>query len=940
MHSPQPAPDTSATPDTPNPEIERQAEAVQSLQLTPKLPLRWVLIVPFLVQIFAAVGLVGWFSFRNGQQAIATLAQTLQTEIGARIEDRLTGYTNAPATVNQMNQDLVQAQHLDVADLPDLGQHFLQQLFWFPDVTYISWGNAQGEFVGAFREPDGQLIIALADRTMQGDIIRYRSDRQGNILKELSRTPDYDPRSRPWYQTAANEQKAAWISPYPWYVENILGTDLVLPLYDEADATQLQGVFATTFSLEAMGDFLASLQIGQSGQAFMFERSGELLGTSTDELLAIGSGAETHRALVQESKNPLIRQVAAHLQGKFGSFEAIEQTYQDKIAIAGQPHFLQVTAFQDEAGLDWLIAIVIPKADFMAQINANTRNTMGLCVLALTASATLGVFTSRWITRTIFTVAQGTDAIARGHLSHRVADAPIGELSLLAQAFNRMAAQLSAAFDHLERKVEARTLELARAKEAADSANRAKSEFLAHMSHELRTPLNAILGFSQIATCDPTLSPDQRENIGIINRSGDYLLTLINNVLDLSKVEAGKMTPNPSNFDLHRLLADIEDLLGLQAESKGLQLLFDLDTALPQYVRSDATKLRQVLLNLINNSIKFTSEGGIAVKVSVKNQTPDLATLVFEVQDTGMGVAEAELDQLFEVFGQTESGKLSQKGAGLGLPLTRRFVRLLGGDIAISSRLGVGTTVTFDVQVDIVTATEVNVKPPTRQVVALQTGQRTYKILIVDDRAANRRLLVKLLQPLGFAVQEAENGRVALERWEQWQPHLIFMDMRMPVMNGYEATERIKSTVAGQATIVLALTASVLEEEKAIVLSAGCDDFLRKPFRAATIFEALGQHLGVEYCYAEETKNPEPQASDSPPVVWNPAELKQMPKGWQRRLRQASQCLDDELALAAIAELPEEHAALAAGLREMVANFELGEVQRFLDDPDCLDAPG
>ncbi|NEO83133.1 MAG: response regulator [Spirulina sp. SIO3F2] len=896
----------------------------------PKLPLRWVLVVPFLVQIFAAVGLVGWFSFRNGQQAIATLAQDLQGEIGERIEDRLTSYTTAPAIVNRINLDMTRSQHLDLANLPDLNRHFLQQVLWFPEVSYIAWGNAQGEFAGAFRDQDGQLVMALADRSTNGDIIRFRSDRNGQILAELSRTPGYDPRTRPWYQMAAQTKKATWIAPYPWYVENVLGTDLVLPFYDDADSKQLQGVFATTFSLDAIGEFLAGLKIGQSGQAFIFERSGELLGTSTGEALAIGTGPDPKRVSALASQNPLIRQTAERLKDEFGSFAAIEQTYQDEIAIAGQPHFLQVTAFQDEAGLDWLIAIVIPKADFMAQITANTRNTIGLCGLALAVSAVLGILTSRWIAHTIFTVAQGTDAIASGNLTYRVADAPIGELSVLARAFNRMAAQLNAAFEQLERKVEARTLELARAKEAADSANRAKSEFLAHMSHELRTPLNAILGFSHLATCDPTLSPDQRENIGIINRSGDYLLTLVNNVLDLSKVEAGKMTPNPNNFDLHRLLSDIEDLLGLQAESKGLQLLFDLADELPQYVRSDETKLRQILLNLINNSIKFTTEGGIAVKAMVKTQTADRATLVFEVQDTGMGVAEAELEKLFEVFGQTESGKLSQKGAGLGLPLTQRFVRLLGGDIAISSSLGVGTTATFDIQVEIVTAIDVDVKPVSRQVVALKPGQRTYKILIVDDRSANRRLLVKLLQPLGFEVQEAADGREALERWETWQPQLIFMDMRMPVMNGYEATEQIKRTMAGQATIVIALTASVLEEEKALVLSAGCDDFLRKPFRTATIFEALGQHLGVEYLYAEEEQSTELYPSESPPVVWNPAELAAMPRDWQQRLYEASQSLDDEMALAVIAELPEERAALAAGLREMISNFELGEIQKLL----------
>jgi signal transduction histidine kinase/CheY-like chemotaxis protein len=510
-------------------------------------------------------------------------------------------------------------------------------------------------------------------------------------------------------------------------------------------------------------------------------------------------------------------------------------------------------------------------------------------------------------------------------------------------------------YNNLEQKVQERTVELEQeivvrkqAEEAAQAANQAKSTFLANMSHELRSPLNAILGFSQLMMRSQTLPLEHVENAGIITRSGEHLLTLINQVLDLSKIEAGRTTLNENNFDLFRLLDDVEDMFQLKADDKGLQLICDRAPDVPRYVRTDQVKLRQVLINLLNNALKFTQEGGVSVNVKLEAQTQTTnnidaqaasrrvqqTTITFEIEDTGAGIAPDELDSLFEAFVQTKTGKESQEGTGLGLPISRKFVQLMGGDITVSSEVGRGTTFKFGINISVVDASDIETKQATRQVISLEPNQPRYRILIVDDKQDNRQLLIKLLNPLGFELKEASNGAEAVEIWDKWEPHLIWMDMRMPVMDGYEATKQIKSTTKGQATAVIALTASVLEEERAVVLSAGCDDFLRKPFPEVDIFEVMNKHLGVRYVYENPTQPDASLTKDEEQDVLTATALAALPVEWLASLKQAIINIDLNLADTLIEQIHAEHPTLANALNRCIENFEYRKILNLIAESD------
>ncbi|NJM88085.1 MAG: response regulator [Hydrococcus sp. RU_2_2] len=919
----------------------------KNLNPSQNISLRLLLVVPFVLQIVGAVGLVGYLSFKNGQQAVNDLTEQVMDKTNRLVNRYLDEYLATPPLINRINADAIDLGLLDITDMQSSGLYYWKQMQLFDNVSYISSTLVTGEFIGSGRWSDNGVTIEERSPRTKNSAYIYATDRHGNRTKVIETVPEYDARSEDWYAETIKAGKHIWNKAYSWDEKpGMISIATSYPIYNKAK--KLVGIISVDFLLSKINNYLQTLKVSQSGKIFIIERNGLVIGNSTREEVSQVIDKTTQRLNISKSSDPLIRATAERLKQNFGSFGAIRNEQHLDFQFQGEKQFVYVNPWQDKLGLDWLVVVVVPESNFMAQINANTRTTIVLCIITFAIATLLGLLTSRWIARPILRLNRAAVAIAQGKLEQTIEIKGVREIETLAHSFNQMAQQLQASFADLDKtnaeledRVRERTSQLKKAvkaamraaaqssddKKAAEAANRAKSEFLTNMTHELRTPLNAILGFAQILERDSSLTLAHKENLGIISKSGEHLLSLINDILDMSKIEAGRLTLNETNFDLYRLIQLVEEMFALKAKSKGISLLVEYNCEIPQYIQTDEKKLRQVLINLLGNAIKFTKKG--AVTLSVSHFPLKEFTLQFEVKDTGLGIAPEEMKQLFQPFGQTESGRKSQQGTGLGLAISREFIQLMGGQINARSVLGQGSTFSFDIRVKSALYSIPRDPNPTirRRVIGLKPGQPEYRILIADDRFTNRQLLLKLLEPIGFAIREAANGQEAVAIWDDWQPHLIWMDMRMPVMDGFEATQQIKSYLKGQATAIIALTASVFEEKRSLVLSSGCDAFVCKPFKEDEIFEIMAQYLGVRYRYEETNLCVSlSRLERDRPYELTARSLTVMPSEWLDRLRQAAAQLDEKLLLETIAKIPQEHQLLAQALRDKVHNFDFDQI--------------
>ncbi|MEO0541747.1 MAG: ATP-binding protein, partial [Cyanobacteria bacterium P01_A01_bin.105] len=859
-------------------------------RLPGKLPLAWVLVVPFLVQLLSVVGIVGYLSLRNGERTVETLAAQMMHEVCLRTGSRLKSYFAQPLLINQINANVIQSGQVDLNDSAAVEAMLFSRLQEFKDVSGVLVGTEQGDLRVATRR--GQLRLIANDQPGEPNQIQdYALTRDGLRQHLIQSFTKPNIQHSPWYSTATTVQTSVWSPVFQTGDGQNLSLNANLPLF--AQDGKLLGVLSSGIVLSVIDDFLNDFRVSENGVIFVMDQDGVLLGSSTDSAIydrqVQGSSVTLQRIHALDSSHPLIRATAQTLVEQPFSHATLTGPETFKMSHDGDPTFVEIAPVRDLHGLELMIAVVVPERDLMGQIQANTRNTIYLCLMAIAGATALGWLTARWIARPVGRLSHASAGITGGKFGPALPSSPIREINGLVSSFNQMSHQIQTYATSLEDKVQVRTAaleqevcdrkaveaQLAQAKAAAEQASRAKGEFLASMSHELRTPLNAILGFTQLMSYQGQMDQRHRDYLDIINQSGNHLLTLINNVLDMSKIEANCLEAHYTSVDIPGLVYGLEDLFTLKADAKQIALHCHVEEDVPQYLCSDEGKLRQILTNLLANAIRFTHQGQITLRATLmpgRGQLPAAAVerppadrrICFEVLDTGIGMTEADIDQIFSPFTQTVAGQRMPGGTGLGLTISQQFAQLLGGYIQVQSTPGVGSC--FQVVMPAFVMSAPDVRPTTwRQSQARLAQLPPCRLLVAEDQPENRYLLEQLLTISNLELQQVEDGQACLSVWQQWQPHIILMDLSMPVMDGYETTRCIKATAQGQATKVIAVTSYAFEENRRAAIEAGCDDFIRKPIQMEWLLQKLVQHHSEAAPLAPPRSTPSSAPLSAPP---------------------------------------------------------------------------
>lgn len=645
-----------------------------------------------------------------------------------------------------------------------------------------------------------------------------------------------------YYKLPITAGKAIWLEPYQW--GGVTMTTSTAPIFNENK--ELIGVAGLDINVTALSDKVKVPESWGRGYFAILSENGNLLTYPPEpekaKALATSQDIPTLKDIWQTIQQQNKETGLIQLQGKYWAYEQIPSTKWVMLAAVPQSvvivPVLAITV-GGAVGAGTILAVVVSL--FVQRLNRRLKPILHECQKLVEADSQRAV--------RLNAEGQGTATKAEAQqLDLQNAD----ELEVLEYSFHQMTAQLKSSFEELELRVEERTAELKEAKEEADAANQAKSEFLANMSHELRTPLNGILGYGQILRQSSNMSEKEKKGIEIINQCGSHLLTLINDILDLSKIEARKMELGTGEFHFPSFLQGVVEICRIKAEQKGVEFVYHQDGMLPTGINSDEKRLRQVLMNLLSNAIKFTDRGKVifTVKADIEEEGVTIHRVRFQVKDSGIGISPDHLEKIFLPFEQVGSIQKQSEGTGLGLAISQKIVALMGGTLQVESQLGEGSTFWFEVELAEATAwAEAATLLPQGTVTGFKGQPR--KILVVDDRWENRSVVVNLLEPVGFEMIEAEDGRDGLAKIAQFQPDLVITDISMPVMDGYEMLAQMRQNSQWSNIAVIVSSASVFDSDRQKSLDAGANEFLPKPIQTDSLLAALQKLLQLEWIYEE-----------------------------------------------------------------------------------------
>lgn len=837
------------------------------------LSLRVFLIVPFLLEVLLAVGLTGWFSLRNGTRAVNELAQQLQAEVSDRIQQHLESYLEKPVEINALNAESFRLNVLIADDPQGLARRFWQQIKVYESVQYIYFGSAQGGYIGAGREKDG-LTLETTANFRPGSFQIWKTNRQGQRTEFLKSEPGhYDPRERAWYQDAIARGHPDWQDVYV-FVDGKLGLSATHPIFD--DEGRPLGVLAVDYVLNGVSDFLRSVPGSSHGTTFIVEPSGLLVGSSTEEapLIEPQEGDDKAKRLsARQSVHPSIQMTFVELDERVGSLSTLNEPLRFTYALNGERQFVQVVPLTVGNDLEWLIVVVVPESDFMAQINANTRNTIALCGVALAIAILLGIVTARAIAAPIVHLNLAAQRLADGDFSPTVSSHyPTREVRTLAASFNQMAKQLRIAFLNLEKRVAERTTELAAAKDMAEQASQAKSEFFASMAHDFCTPLKRILGETQRLQHDATLSPQHQETLQTIHHCGLNLLGLVNNTLDLAKITAHQLELEPRATHLASFFTALSALFRIRVTQKGLDFVAYWPATLPIAIAVDDQRLHQVLVNLLDNAMQLTESGTLYFSVTevlgvdgrdwqqraAQSPTPADSrsiTLRFYLDDRG-NIIEPQHPQTLVVPVEPISDRLPDHlSNNLGLTISQQLLLLMDSQLHIINTAGRGHQFYFELTAPVVMHGDESFNPATS---ALPTGYHgpTQTILVIDNHWEHRAALQDILTPLGFTLIEAASSHEGLTLARRYHPDVIITDLSLPVMDGLELMQQLRRYPELDSTILLAMSASALSSAHELE-KVGCHGCFVKPINRQNLLAHLQVTLNLTWRYGTHSDVPQ-----------------------------------------------------------------------------------